>query len=181
MANYRVLEICNGQKIRIKYLKENNNIRIEIPSSGDPENDYTSISGPPENIMTHLHALEDIIEKLVPTEKMPAGELEVSSRELKEPGDSRRVMLNDTQVTNVVEALAGISMAADKITCPGGTIMSGINEIKKTIPGYRPEDASDLLTVMNSEAEKEFQSDIAKWAIEKRKSEMKAPMVNKTY
>ena len=171
MPNYRVVEICNGNKIKVKYIKADNNLILTMPSG-------EIISGPPDNIINQIEKLMDVIVKYVPTECIgEARELEVSNRIVVQEKGCRS-LLKDAIVQNIVEALASLSNSKDSFKSPTCNVKNGIDAIKKIIPDFRPEDAADLLEEFDKMATNEFNSDIAEWAIDKKKTELKGIRTN---
>jgi len=165
MANYRVLNICNDQKLKIRYDKSEHSVEIEFP------NGYI-IAGPPENIVDQINSLLEIIQKLVPTgDNGEHRKLDISARQIEPVELSNRVMYEAERVDDIIEVIAQTAISAKKIKSPDLKVTRGCQLIKKHLPDFRPEDASDLLDDFAVMVSKEFKSDISAWAVVNRINE----------
>jgi len=173
MANYRVLNICNDQKLKIRYDKTEHSVDIEFP------NGYI-ISGPPENIVDQINSLLEIIQKLVPTgDNGEHRKLDISAHEVKPVELGERVMYEGDSVDKIVEVIANTTLTSTKLKSPDLKVKQGNDLIKKHLPDFRPEDASDLLDDLAVMASIEFKSDIAAWTVVNRIKEKTELLKNK--
>jgi hypothetical protein len=167
MASYRILSICNGQKVKLKYYKDTNLLDIVLP-------DGEVISGFPINLLDQLDTLQSIIRKMVPDDKLEESGLDISERSVSDDCEDEaaekkpRHKLIGEDTNSVVEAIADSHFMVRSLREPSTLVRNGVSKIQNILTEFRPGDAADLLDDMTKEATEEFGADIADWAIKKR-------------